>query len=333
MLKLIDNNIKHDKFIDPETFTNPKLGSIVIWLESSNFTKYIGPTITVPNNNIEFKVQNECDMYRLTSPNYNTSFEFSATKNNGVNSFRVDLAYKPITPYIHIAPLFSGLYGNITDDARGLICGGDFSLAQILDKWLEYQRNNKNFQDIFDRQIENLEVNNSVARRLEKVNVGAGAVSATVQGGMAGGMMGGGFGAAAGAIAGGASSIVGGMADIRLNEKLRAEAIDYTKDQFGYQLGNIQAMPTGLTKISSFNPNNKIFPVLEYYTCTDVEKQALKNKIKYNGMTIMRIGTIQEFLQDSESYIKGKIIRIENLGENYAIANAIANEINQGVFI
>ena len=35
---------------------------------------------------------------------------------------------------------------------------------------------------------------------------------------------------------------------------------------------------------------------------------ALKNKIKYNGMTVMRIGTIREFLQQEKSYIKGKFI-------------------------
>lgn len=336
MLKLVDNNIKHDKFINPVDFLSPKLGSVVIWLESSNFTKYIGTPISVSNNNVEFKVQNECDMYRLSSPNYNTSFEFSATKNNGVRSFRVDIAYKPVTPYIRVAPLFGGLYGPITDDARGLICGGDFSLSQVLNEWLEYQRNNKNFQDIFDRQIENLEIKNNISRIQEKWNVATGTISGATTGALSGAMMTGGswVGAAAGAVAGGAASLAGGLADIRLNEKLRTEAIDYTKDQFGYELGNIQARPTGLTKISTFNPNNKIFPVLEYYTATDVEKEALRNKIKYNGMTIMRIGSMTEFLATNKTYIKGKLIRLEPTdGCDFHVVSTIANELYKGVFI
>lgn len=311
------------------------LGSLIMWLTKSNFTKYLNYGIPVPKNNLDFKVENECDMYRLSSPNYNTAFEFSATKNNGVSGFRVDLSYKPINPYIRVAPIFGGLYGTVQDDARGLVCGGDFSLAQVIDQWLEYERNNKNYQQIFDRQIENMEVNNSVARIQEKVGVITGTAQGVASGAMAGGMMAGGYGAAAGAVAGGIASAWGGAKDIQLNEQLRSEAIDYAKDQFGYQLGNIQALPLGLAKISSFNPNNKVFPVLEYYTATDIEKQALRNKIKYNGMTIMRIGTIGEFIQRSQSYIKGKLIRTDEFTKpaDYNIVNTIANEINKGVFI
>lgn len=331
MMKLgAEEGVVYSPLIDGDD----NLGSFIVWLTESNFTKYIDSKINVSSNNIDFKVQNECDMYRLTSPNYNTSFEFSATKNNGVEKFRVDIAYKPVTPYIRVAPLFDGLYGNIIDDTRGLICGGDFSLSQILDKWLEYQRNNKNFQDIFDRQIENLEVKNNVARIQEKWAVATGTISGVTTGALSGGMMGGGYGAIAGAVAGGTASLAGGLADIRLNEKLRTEAIDYTKDQFGYELGNIQAQPTGLTKISTLNPNNKIFPVLEYYTATDVEKEALRNKIKYNGMTIMRIGSMTEFLATDKTYIKGKLIRLEPTdGCDFHVVSTIANELYKGVFI
>lgn len=307
--------------------------SVMLWIKNSNFTKFSQLQIPVAEDAIEFKVQNECDMYRLCSPNWSGAFEFSATKNNGVNGFRIDCAYKPTMPYIRIAPIFNGLYGSITNDARGLICGGDFSLSQISDAWIDYQRQNANFQQIFDRQIENLEVNNSIQRTMETWNAATGIFSGAATGAMTGAMAGGGWGAAIGGIAGGAASLAGGLADIALNEQLRSEALDYTRDQFGYQLGNIKALPQSLTKVNSFNPNNKIFPILEYYTCTDIEKEALRNKIKYNGMTVMRVGTINEFIQPDTSYIKGKLIRLETLADDFHVVNQIADELYKGVFI
>lgn len=307
--------------------------AVMLWIKNSNFTKRLKyPSIRVPKTDLEFKVANECDTYRLCSPNWNGCFEFSATKNMGVTGYRVDCSYKPINPYIRVAPIFNGLYGNIDNDARGLICGGDFSISQVSDAWLEYQRQNLNFQQIFDRRIENMEVNNSIQRQLEAWNVATGTIGAAAQAGLAGGMINPvGFGV--GAAVGGVASLAGGLADIALNEQLRSEALDYTKDQFGYQLGNIKALPQSLTKVSSFNPNNKIFPILEYYTCTDIEKEALRNKIKYNGMTIMRIGTINEFIQPQPSYIKGKLIRLETIADDFHVVNTIADELFKGVFI
>lgn len=307
--------------------------SIIFWIKSSNFTKYNKSKISVSNDPLEFKVQNETDMYRLCSPNWNGTFEFSATKNNGVNGFRIDCTYKPVNPYIRIAPIFNGLYGNINDDARGLICGGDFSLSQIDDSWISYKRQNANFQEIFDRQIQNMEVNNSIQRQLEAWNIGTGTISGAVTGYLTGSMLGGVKGGLLGGAVAGGASFAGGLADRMLNESLRSEAVDYTKDQFGYQLGNIKALPQSLTKVSSFNPNNKIFPILEYYTCSDIEKQALRNKIKYNGMTVERIGTINEFIKLEKTYIKGKLIRIENFDDDFHILNAISNELYKGVFI
>jgi hypothetical protein len=312
-----------------------KVAGSVFWIGGScKFTKYINHKIEVSSDNLEFKVQNECDKYRLCSPNWSGAFEFSATKNGGVTQFRCDLAFKPVNPYIRVAPVFDGLYGPISDDARGLICGGDFSFSRTQNEWIEYLRQNQNYQRIFDRQIENIEVNNSVQRISEYVNMVTGTVSGAVSGGMGGAMIGGGvYGAAAGSIIGGGASLAGGIADVTLNEQLRTEALDYTKDQFGYQLGNIKALPTSIIKVDVLTPNSKIYPILEYYTCTDIEKEALRNKIKYNGMTIMRIGTISEFKQENPSYIKGKLIRLTSVADDFHVLNAIASELNKGVFI
>lgn len=304
--------------------------------------------IPKPENAIETKIANECDKYRLCSPNFNGYFDFSAAKNGGVQFINVDCTLKPFQPYIHLNPNFGGLYGRDFNDPRGLICGGDFSLSQYKDQWQEYQLQNKNYQEMFDRQIQNMEVQNKYQRQQDIWS----AVAGTLQGGMSGaatGLMASGgnpYAAIGGAIVGTVGSGLAGQADIRINQALRNEALDYTKDMFGYQLGNIQALPYTLTKISSFNNNNKIFPILERYNCTDREKEAFVNKLAYNGMTVMAIGTLQDYIGNSWSYkisddadeitskgyIKGKIIRLPEINDDFHIANEIAREINLGLF-
>lgn len=285
-----------------------------------------------PTDPVEMKVADACTMYRIVSPNFNGAFEISLAKNRGLKDFTANCTYRPYSPYIKVAPTFSGLYGESFDDVRGLICGGDFSLPIVSDAWVQYQINNKNYQVMFDRQIEHLELKNNVQRSLEVVNVAAGTLSAAASGGIAGSMFGPG-GAAIGTVVGGAASLAGGIADIALNEHLRSKAIEYTIDQFGYSLGNIQAMPQSLTKVSSFNKDNRIFPFIEAYSATEVEKEALRNKLKYNGMTVMRIGKIAEFIRSEPTYIKGKVIRLEGIDEEYHMAKSIAEEINKGVYI
>lgn len=315
---------KHDIIKDSNGAT---LG-VILWATTSAFTIDIQHEIVVTDP----KIESQTDVYRLTSPNFNGQFEFNAAKNGGVESFNIDCNYKPFNPYIHVNPNFKLLYGQDFNDARGLICGGDFSLPQLSNAWANYQLNNKNYQAIFDRQIQNMEVNNKVQRQKEII----GAAIGTVQGGMMGaasGMQYGPGAATAGGVGGTLASLGGGNVDVYFNEQLRNEALDYTKDMYGYNLGNIQALPTSLTKTSAFTHNNKIFPILEYYTCTDQEKQALRDKIKYNGMTVMRIGTIAEFIPNAEKqYIKGRIIRLEGIEEDYHFLKAISEEIFKGAF-
>lgn len=316
------------------TDPNGQKVSILFWLGRSSFQTDIPLKIEVPADAIDFKVANECDKYRIVSPTYSGEFEFSATKNNGVRGFTAYCTYKPYNPFIKVVPQFNYLYGQEFKDGRGCICQGDFSIPHLSSSWTQYQINNKNYLNAFNRQVENMEVNNAIQRKLEKWQVGAGVLQGAGTGAAAGGMVGGGYGAAIGAAVGGGAAAIGGIADLRFNEQLRQEALDYTKDQFGYQLGNIQALPYSLANVGALTIISKYFPMLEYYTCTDTEKTALRNKIKYNGMSVGTIGTIQDFQKPNEkTYIKGTLIRLENSGSEYQYLNALANELNKGVFI
>lgn len=330
-------------------------GIMMLWATESTFSFNIsllmenpfkevkvGNTVYQEGKPFPIKLWNETTKYRITSPNYGSSFEFSPAKNNGCQEVNIDCTYKPFQPYIHINPIFKGLYGADFDDPRGLICNGDFSLPKLNDAWQTYQWQNINFQNSFDRTIQTMEVKNSIQKTQDIWKAATGTVSGTVGGATTGAFIGGGWGAAAGAIVGGGAALAGGVMDVRMNETLRKLDLDLTKDQFGYNLGNIEALPTTLTKVSAFTANNKIFPVLEVYMATDQEIDAFIYKLGFNGLTVMRIGKLKEFFAnkvdygkytpEGRNYFKGQLIRID-IPDDFHVVNIIANELNKGVYI
>lgn len=319
---IMDDNtfdVKGSKFDLIKTSDGNTVG-ILLWATKSSFTLNIYRNIATINP----KIENLVDKWRLCSPNFNGQFEFSPAMNGGVDYFNVDCTYKPFNPYIHVNPNFKKLYGKDFNDARGLICGGDFSLPQVSNAWADYQLNNKNYENIFNREIQNLQVQQKAQR--------AGDI-ASAFGGIAGGAAGGALAGVGGAVAGAGLSAIGGAMDIAIGDKLRAEAMDYKRDMFGMQMGNIQALPTNITKTTAFTYNNKLFPILEYYTCTIEERNALLDKLRYNGMTVGRIGKIADYLANaSDQYIKGRIIRIEGVSDDFHYYKAISDEIYKGAF-
>lgn len=311
-----------------------RIRGIGFWVTESKFSFQLNsPKINVKEE--DFKIENDCSLWRLNSPNWASTFEFNVVKNGGsVSWWNIDCHYKPYTPYINVAPNFSGLYGqSFENEARGLILAGDFSISRVKDQWVNYQLNNKTYEMAFNRQIQSIEVQNDIQHTRDIVGAVAGTAQGAASGAMTGAMAGGGYGAIAGGIVGGVTSGVAGAIDVSMNERLRKEQLDLTKDLYGYNLQTIKARPDTLTNVSAINNDNTIFPNLEYYTCSETEKQALRNKIKYNGMTVMRIGTISEFISSEPSYVKARLIRLENTGGDFHLANAIAEELYKGVFI
>ena len=283
------------------------------------------------------KLANECDVLRLVSQNYSAIFEFSAAKSGGVDGFLADCTYKPWAPYIHILPKLKGLYGDnfvSIDDARGLICGGDMSLPQLSNAWANYQLQNKTYQEMFDRQIKNMDVQNDVNRQGALAQAIVAPINGAAYGAAIGAKLGGGsgigtaVGATLGTIGGGVTAGIDYANTIRMMEENRQYAID----MYGYNLQNIQAVPTSLTKTSALTYNTRVWPFIEYYTCTIKERDALSDKIKYNGMTIMKIGTLNEYSLGEGNFYKGKLIRL-NLKTDSHMAYEIYNELNKGVYL
>ena len=318
-------NVDYTTLLD----SNNKVVGVCSWCDVSSKEQFLKYPIEI----MDYKLENECDMYRLCSPNYASAFEFNPAKNDGVEGYNVRYTYKPYQPFINVAPKFNRLYGKDFKDNRGLILSGDFSLPIVRDAWINYELNNKNYLVAFDRQIENLESNYSWQKKMGIANAITGTIQGGVSGAMSGALVGGGVGAVVGGVLGTGASLAGGAMDITMQQNLHNEAIDYTKDNFGYQLQNIQALPNTLNKVSSIISVSKLFPFLEYYTCTNEEKEALENKLKYNGMTIGRIGKIIDYLQqDTQTYVQGQLIRLEGKFDTH-IANEIANEFKKGWYI
>ena len=304
-------------------------GRVLFCLKSSD-TFFIDKTVyfyseaDLPQKNI--KISEKCELFRLTSPNYASSFEFSVARNGGVSSFRVDFTYRPISPYIHVAPFFSGLYGDVNDDARGLICGGDFSVDVISDAWTEYQTQNKNYQNIFNTRIKALDESHVFDRAKSII----GSVASTAASAAAGAHVGG----PAGAGASGAVAAATGLFNIAASESKYEIERSAQVETFRLQLGNVVAVPDTLAKVSAYNVNNKYFPIIEYYVCTNEEIAAFSEYIDEFNYRIDKLGTIGSCLESrakSLEYVRGRIVRFMEAVDPH-IANEIYAEISKGVY-
>lgn len=324
---------------DTKRYTPIKKGDQTVywmfWSTSSSGTFNISLPLTTTNK----KIENQCDMYRLVSPNYSGQFEFNLAKNDGViNAFNVDYTYLPVSSYIHVNPDFNpkGLYGQDFNDARGLICQGDFSIMYLKSAWLSYQQQNKNFEQIFSREISNMDINRKYQRMGETISAWTGAIGA---GGGIGGLINGVAGGIAGGIAGGAS-LAAGYADRAISDKLYQESVSFKKDMHEMQLENIRALPNSIAKSTAYTENNKIFPILEYYTCTDEEKDLVAKAIANMGMTVSAVGKPIDYVYNTWSYngivskgfFKATLLRIEDLPEDYHMLQAIAEELSLGIY-
>lgn len=324
-IRLAPELVEGDDYSYIKNSSDQKIG-IILWPHQSSDTFDINYLYTMPQDATTIKVENETKMYRLCSPNYAAIYEFSPVKNNGISKFNVDFTYKPYVPYIHINPDFGGLYGQDWNDARGLICAGDFSLPQTTDQWAQFEINNKNYQNSFNRQIDSMDKMHEFDKTERAWKMAAGVVGGAVGGAKL-------IGNAAGAALGAGVAAIGGAVDWQLAEGRYSEQKSYAIDQFNMNLENVQARPDTLSKVSAYNNNNKLWPFIEYYHATQEEEIAFRNKLKYNGMTVGVIGTINEYLQPDYSFIKGKLIRLENSGLEFHEQMQLAQELEEGVFI
>lgn len=322
---------------------NTKTFNVIFWLSSTQFSKVISYT---DDNNYssleEVKCINQLDTWRLESGDYSSSFEFNMARNGGVSYFEIDCAYKPYQPYIHIAPNFGGLYGNDYNDTRGLICSNtNYSLPRLTDAWESYERNNLNYMNSFNRQVQNMDIQRKYQKTSELWSMiggsigasGSGAAMGSIAGNAAGmsGLTGGLIGAGVGA----AASVGAGIYDLYASNQIYKENKQYAIDQFNMSLQNIQALPNTIAAVGALNPNNKVFPVLSHYTCSDIEREAFKQKMKWNGMTIGALtDNITDYIDPTKkTYFKGNLVYIDTETTDIGTheMSELANELAKGI--
>lgn len=304
----------------------------MISVESSTFaaTLYTSKGQVFKHTVTNVKMDSLTTKCRLVSPNGNGVFEFNPAKmvySNGAQlGFEAYCTYMPYQPYIRVAPQFARLYGEEFGDYRGLICGGDFSLPQISDSWEAYQAQNKNYQVMFNRQIQSLELQQRIGLAQDISGTIAGTVGAAV-GGTA---LGGGIGAAVM----GAAGAIGGVADIATNTMLRKDQREATVQQHNWQLQNIQALPYSVTKVSNFNIDNTYVPYLELYNCDDYETQNLGSYLELNSYAINRYGKFADYIKPiGRTFLRGTPIRLDGITDDAHYAAAIADELKQGFYV
>lgn len=209
-------------------------------------------------------------------------------------------------------------------------------MTQIQDQFINYQLQNKNYNLIFDRQMQSMDLKHKIGNEEDIWNVVTGTISGAAGGLTGGALVGGGVGAGIGAAVGGAAALAGGLRDISLNKKLRADEADSARTIQSLSIGNIQAMPDTLTKVTAQNQNNKLFPFIEIYRATQIELDAFVNYIKWNGMTVGIVDQLNKWYNSSEdastNYIEADIIRLD-IPDDSHIVSEIANELRKGVYI
>lgn len=319
------DNVASDNYTLVTEDGTPK--TFLYWCGTTTFRRRISCVIQPES---DLKVQNETQFVRLCSPNYASIYEFSAAKNGGVSYFTIDCTYRPWQPYIHVAPNWGGLYGINFDDPRGLICSGDFSLDIATDAWAQYQANNKNYQLMFDRQIQTMDLQHGVQNFNSILSVISSAVA-----GVPGLMKASNFGSnatLAGEAAGYGLGLIGAGINAYQGYQLRQNERSQAIDMYNYELGNVKARSDTLTKVNAINANNKLFPVVEIHSATVEEITALKNQIKFSGAKVGVVSTLSEFLNDgSNSFIQARLIRI-NVADEPHVAQAIADELYAGYY-
>lgn len=299
---------------------------VVIWCNSSSFKTVINKKIEWEDN----KLSSICDKYRLCSNNYNGAYEFNPMANgtSGVERFYVNGTYLPYQSWVRIRPEFSYLNGLPASekDSRGLILQGNFSITRVNDTWQQYQLNNINYEAIFNRGIKNAKIN----QKWNQIQNGIGAIGGGAGTGVAAGV------ALANPIAGvalGATSALAGIGDMAINQQLFKESISYQKDVYEMNIGNIQAQPDTLSKVTAINVDTRQFPFIEYYTCTDEEKEYVKNKLETEGMTIGITDNLANWITTDTSFVKATMITSDDSTTSTQIKVAFSEEFAKGLYM
>lgn len=274
----------------------------------------------------DYKIE-QTKKYLLTSPSGASNYEFSVAKNKGLTGLNVSVDIRPYSSFHRIVPLYKELYGGNYSDTRGLIYQEDMSLTVTTSAWETYKRQNVNYLASFnaeqDYKRSQLSINQEAnwgnygfdsSKRLIQAGVEAATFAATavaqdawfgVKGAISGGV-----GAAAimgGAVVGEAIEAGQLAYNNAMDKKLLALNIEYARQQFNYNIGNIKAIPENVEKVSGIFTVNNLVPYLQVFAPTPNEVIYFNNYLDLYGVNI---GMILYLEGVSFNYLQGTIVKL-----------------------
>ena len=302
------------------------IDDIIIPIFSVNYASYklsisLNQDIVVTDYKLEQKKK-----YVLTSPSGATVYDFSVAKNKGLYGYHITVDIRPFASYHRIQPIFTGLYGSNFIDTRGLIWQEDTSLTQISSAWETYKRQNINFMNTFNTELNYKRRQQGITheanwgnygfdagKRMTEALVDAGtfaaeAVAQDVWFGVKGGASG---AAGAGLIVGGAivsEAIEAGQLayNNKMDTKLLDNEISVAREQFNYNIGNIKAIPENLEKVSGIFQTNNYVPYLQMFEPTEDEIVLYNDYLDLNGVNV---GMMVDIKNRDFDYIKGTVVK------------------------
>lgn len=257
------------------------------------------------------EINKECDTIKIVSPSRASQYLFRPYNNDGIMEFRTKITLRPYNTIIYVRPSTKGLLMYDYDDKDCLIISEDFSLTAVTSEWTNYIYNNRNYNDVFERQIQGREFERTWERKIEEAqkksdewtsrNISAQKAS-TYTGNLPI------ISSVAGAIGTAFQDqtyLQMAQIDRQYNEATYQEGIQLSRDLFEMQLENIQSQPIVPSKISTLDA--KLLPgvYLEYYSSNPSELQAINDFYKFNGNRVDAYGTFSQYLG---WFVRGKII-------------------------
>ena len=257
------------------------------------------------------EINKECDTIKIVSPSRASQYLFRPYNNDGIMEFKTKITLRPYNTIIYVRPSTKGLLMYDYDDKDCLIISEDFSLTAVTSEWTNYIYNNRNYNDVFERQIQGREFERTWERKIEEAqkksdewtsrNISAQKAS-TYTGNLPI------ISSAAGAIGTAFQDqtyLQMAQIDRQYNEAMYQEGIQLSRDLFEMQLENIQSQPIVPSKISTLDA--KLLPgvYLEYYSSNPSELQAINDFYKFNGNRVDAYGTFSQYLG---WFVRGKII-------------------------
>lgn len=278
-------------------------------------------------------INKETDTIKLVSPSRASQFVFSPYNNDGNLNFEFKATIRPFSTIMYLRPHTTGLLLADFDDKNCLIIEEDFSLTLLSSEWSNYVRQNRNYMNTFNREIQGREFERTWERRVEQAQAKsdewtARNISAQKAQAYTGNLPI--ISSIAGAIGTAwkdSAYMEAAQVDREYNEAMYQESLSLSRDMFSYQLDNIKAQPTIPNKITTIDCKFMGYILMEYWSTNETEKAAINNYYNYNGNRIDAYGTFNDYWG---SFIRGKII----ISQNYTQPeiNELNRRLQTGVF-